>query len=87
MNPIFKFTDKAKKMQSYRVGKLSCPHCKTYSMDVIIPIDKKSFERYDEHAMACKDLSVLENMDDSLKTPQVLEQIEKNKEKIVRGYN
>jgi len=56
-------------------------------MNVIIPIDKKSFERYDEHVMACKDLDRLEGMDDSLKTPQILEQIKKNKEKIVRGYN
>jgi hypothetical protein len=87
MNPVFKFTDKPRKMQSYRVGKLHCPHCETYSMDVIIPIDKKSFERYDEHANACKDLSRLESMDDSLKTPEILDQINKNKEKITLGYN
>lgn len=87
MNPIFKFTDKPRKLQSYRVGKLHCPFCKTYSMNVIVPIDKKSFERYDEHVNACKDLDRLESMDDSLKTPQILEQIKKNKEKIVRGYN
>ena len=85
MNPVFNFTDKARKMQSYRVGKLSCPHCETYSMDVIIPIDKKSFERYDEHANACADIKRLEAMNSE--NPQILEQIEKNKEKIIRGYN
>jgi hypothetical protein len=56
-------------------------------MNVIIPIDKKSFERFDEHVHACQDLNRLEKMDVSLKTPEILEQIEKNKDRIVRGYN
>jgi hypothetical protein len=54
-------------------------------MNVIIPIDKKSFERYDEHANACADIKRLEAMNSE--NPQILEQIKKNKEKIVRGYN
>jgi hypothetical protein len=87
MNPIIKFKDKPRKLQTYRVGTLNCPHCKEFSINVIIPIDKKSFEKYDEHANVCKDLKSLEDMDDSLKTPQILEQIKKNKEKIIRGYN
>jgi hypothetical protein len=56
-------------------------------MNVIIPIDKKSFERYEEHANTCADIKRLEGMDVSLKTPEILEQIKKNKEKIIRGYN
>jgi len=56
-------------------------------MNVIVPIDKKAFEKYDEHVNACVDLTRLQNMEDSLKTPEILEQIEKNKERIVRGYN
>jgi hypothetical protein len=87
MNPVIEFTDKPRKMQSYRVGKISCPHCKTYSMNVIIPIDKKSFERFDEHANVCQDLTRLENMDASLKTPEILKQISDFKDKMVRGYN
>ena len=87
MKDVIEFTDKPQKGQTWRVGKLNCQHCKTYSMNVIIPIDKKSFERYDEHVKACQDLNRLENMDSSLQTPEILEQIKKNKEKIVRGYN
>ena len=87
MSPVFKFTDKAKKMQTYRVGKLECSTCDYFSMDITIPVDKKSFDRYDDHVSECKSLKELESMDDSLKTPQILEQIRKNKEKIIRGYN
>jgi len=87
MKPTFKFTDKPRKLQSYRVGELHCPNCEYYKMNVIVPIDKKAFEKYDEHVNACVDLTRLQNMEDSLKTPEILEQIEKNKERIVRGYN
>ena len=85
MSPVFKFTDKAKKMQTYRLGKLECSTCDYFSMDITIPIDKKSFDKYDEHANACKDLKSLESLNSD--NPQILEQIEKNKEKIIRGYN
>jgi hypothetical protein len=87
MKDVIEFTDKPQKGQTWRVGKLNCQHCKTYSMNVIIPIDKKSFERFDEHVHACQDLIRLEKIDSSLKTPEILDQIKKNKENITRGYN
>jgi hypothetical protein len=87
MKDVIEFTDKPQKGQTWRVGKLNCQHCKKYSMNVIIPIDKKSFERFDEHVHVCQDLTRLENMDISLKTPEILKQIEKHKDMIVRGYN
>lgn len=87
MKNVIEFTDKPRKMQSYRVGKLNCPHCKIYSMSVIIPIDKKSFDRFDEHQMACESLNRLENMESSLKTPEILKQIQTFKDVIIRGYN
>ena len=74
------------KLQNYRLGQLSCPNCE-YKMDIRIPFGLKTMNRFDEHTNACSDLKSIKQMDDSLKTPEIIEQIEKLEEAITLGYN
>lgn len=74
------------KLKNYRVGQLSCSHC-DYKMDIVIPFGLKTMNLFDEHTNACADLKRINAMDDSLKTPQIIEQIAKLKEVITLGYN
>jgi hypothetical protein len=56
-------------------------------MDIVIPFGLKTMNLFDEHTNACADLKRINAMDDSLKTPQIVEQIKKLEKVITLGYN
>lgn len=84
---MINYTEKAKTGSKTRMGFLECKNCNMYRQVITVPIDKKAFDRYDEHLFACSSLKSLKAMDDSLKTPEILEQISKFEDVITLGYN
>jgi hypothetical protein len=42
-----------KKISNTKVGYLECKICKNYSLAVMIPFNKKTMDKFDEHVVAC----------------------------------
>jgi hypothetical protein len=84
---MINYTEKAKTGQTTRMGFLECKTCNNYKQTVTVPIDKKNFDRFDDHVFACSSLTNLKLLPDSDKTPEILEQISKFQDVITLGYN
>ena len=87
MRPVIKFDDKAVRGQSTRLGVMICHICNKYKQHVVIPLNKKTMDKFEEHKNACSSLAALKAMDESLKTPAILERISDLEEVITLGYN
>jgi len=36
-----------------KIGYLECKMCKSYSLEILIPINKKTMDKFDEHVQVC----------------------------------
>lgn len=61
----------------YNLGVLNCDICKKYQVDVTVPFDLSTAHKFEDHVSACSSLKRLNDMDDSLKTPEILDEIKK----------
>ena len=87
MNNVIEFGDRAMVLQNYQLGKMICRVCNNYTQDVSIPLNKKTMDKFEDHKLACESLRRLNDMDESLKTPAIWDQIKKFQEVITSGYN